>query len=103
LNIIEWLQRSYEQHPALFAAAATWIANYGVSNFVSALPAPTKDSGQFYKFVFRFGNNWLAQNTSRANGVRVEASPNWQDALIAKARDEATIQGATTNAPKKVP
>lgn len=103
MNIITWLQNFYTEHPAVFAAVATWIANYGISAYISALPAPTKDSGQFYRFWFKFSNNIFAQNPSRANGVRVESSPNWQDALVAKARDEVELKGATTNVPQKTP
>jgi hypothetical protein len=79
------------RHPIFFGAIATWVINYGVSAVVSAFDAPTKDSSRAYRFWFKVANNILAQNPSRANGVRIESSPNWRDALQAQARDQTIV------------
>lgn len=69
------------QHPYIAASISTWWSNFFISAFCNSLPAPTKDSSQFYKFCFKFATYWLAQNPSRANGTRIEGSPNFNDAL----------------------
>ena len=58
-------------HDILYAVAAIAIGS---------LDAPTKDSGPFYRWLFKFGNAVIALNPRRAN-PRIEDSPNWKDAV----------------------
>jgi hypothetical protein len=53
---------------------------YVLSAFIGALPAPTAESGQFYKFFFAFANT-LGANIARARSTAVEGSPNWAPAV----------------------
>lgn len=46
---------------------------------VGALPAPTKDSPQWYVFLFQFSNS-LIGNLGRAFNTSIEKSPNWEAA-----------------------
>jgi hypothetical protein len=68
---------------------ATVVVGYVWSSFISALPSPTAQSGQFYVFAFKF-LNVLAANISRASGSKIESSPNFQ-AAINKQTDMAGI------------
>lgn len=70
-------------HPYAFAtitaAVATgsqWVWN----SFIGALPAPTATSSVKYQFWFKF-LNLMAANIERAKGPKVEASPNFIDAV----------------------
>lgn len=71
----------FSEHPYMSTGITTWILNYGISAFVNALDAPTKDSSPYYRFFFKFVTAILAQNPSRANGTKVENSPNYQDSI----------------------
>lgn len=71
----------FNQHPFWATAILTWVSNYGVSAFVNSLPAPTAQSKPLYVFFFRFATALLAQNPTRAVSTKVEASPNFQDAV----------------------
>lgn len=70
----------FTEHPYLAASLSTFITQYAWSAFIGALPSPTKDSTPQYVFFFKFCNN-LAGNLSRANGTRIETSPNFMDAV----------------------
>lgn len=78
---IDWIIFIVEKHPFFWGAVLTWFGNYGISAICSSFPAPTKNSTQVYIFVFKLANIIGAQNPIRANGVRVENSPNWKDAI----------------------
>jgi hypothetical protein len=65
-----------QAHPTTF----TLIGYYVAISFVGSLPAPTATSSMFYQFVFKFVNT-LAGNLARAYSSKVEASPNFQDAV----------------------
>ena|ERR1700749_561080 len=56
------------------------VAYYIAIAFAGSLPAPRAQSSQFYLFVFKFVNT-LAGNLTRAYASKVEASPNFQDAV----------------------
>lgn len=60
-----------------------WMA----ANVLGTMPAPTKESGVYYIWLFRFANV-IAANISRATGTTVEKSPNFEEAakLFAQAR-----------------
>jgi hypothetical protein len=58
----------------------TLAVGYLWSAFISALPAPTAASSMLYQFAFKF-LNVLAANIARAQNTKVEASPNFQDAV----------------------
>lgn len=83
MTVFEILWNFPSAHPLAFAAictsaatAAQWVWN----SFIGALAAPTAISTEEYKFWFRF-LNLLAANIERAKGPKVEASPNFQDAV----------------------
>lgn len=79
---MDWLLSFPTQHPYAFAAISTWVTNYGVSAFVSSLPAPTAKSSPLYQFFFKFATTILAQNPSRGlKPPAVETSPNFQDSV----------------------
>jgi hypothetical protein len=78
---VNTLVQFFTQHPYWAASITTWISNFGISAFVNALDAPTKDSGPFYRFFFKFVTGIMAQNPKRALGTVVETSPNFQDAV----------------------
>jgi hypothetical protein len=59
-------------HDILYAVAAIAIGS---------LDSPTKDSGPFYRWLFKFGNGIIALNPRRALNSSVESSPNWKDAV----------------------
>jgi len=61
---------------------ATLVAYYVAISFTGSLPAPTAQSGMFYKFIFSFVNT-LAGNLTRAYSTKVEGSPNFQAAVNA--------------------
>ena len=61
--------------------AGHWIVYAVLSVAIGSLAAPTKDSGPFYLWFFRFCNGVLALNPQRALNTRVENSPNWKDAV----------------------
>jgi hypothetical protein len=61
---------------------ATLVAYYVAISFTGSLPAPTAQSGMFYKFIFSFVNT-LAGNLARAYSTKVEGSPNFQAAVNA--------------------
>ena len=73
-------------HQVLFTLALGYVW----SAFISALPAPTAQSGPWYRFFFSFAN-YLAANISRAKNSAVESSPNFLPAAQ-KAVDSGTIQ-----------
>lgn len=50
-----------------------------ITSAVGALPAPTKDSPQWYVFLFKFANG-IVWNFGRALNTSIEKSPNWEDA-----------------------
>lgn len=58
------------------------VGYYIAISFTGSLPAPTARSSMFYQFVFKFVNT-LAGNLTRAYASKVEASPNFQDAVNA--------------------
>lgn len=64
------------QHQVLgtFILSTVWTA------VISSLEAPTKDSGPFYVFLFKFLNS-LAGNIKRAQSTAIEKSPNFLDAV----------------------
>jgi hypothetical protein len=68
----------FNEHQVLCSLAAGYIW----SAFVSALPAPSAQSGPLYKFWFSFFN-LLAANISRAQNTKVESSPNFAPAMNA--------------------
>jgi len=68
----------FNEHQVLCSLAAGYIW----SAFVSALPAPSAQSGPLYRFWFSFFN-LLAANISRAQNTRVESSPNFAQAVNA--------------------
>jgi len=84
----------FSQHPYWATAILTWVSNYGVSAFVSSLPAPTATSSAFYVFCFKFTTAILAQNPTRASNSTVESSPNFIPAV--------NIQNAKTGEAKVV-
>lgn len=71
----------FQAHPYLASAVATWIFNNIVTNAITSLPAPTKDSTAKYVWFFKFSNAILAGNIKRAQSTAVENSPNFQDAV----------------------
>lgn len=71
ITIIQWI----DNH-GLFCLFIYWLT----SAAVGALNAPTKDSGAFYTFFFKF-INVFASNVFRAYKTRIEGSPNWNDAV----------------------
>jgi len=74
-SIIAFLQT----HSTISALVAYYVA----ISFVGSLPAPTAASSMLYQFSFKFCNT-LAGNLSRAYATRIEASPNFQDAVNAQ-------------------
>lgn len=70
-----------QNHPYISSAVITWIFNNIVTNAITSMPAPTKDSSAKYVWFFKFANGVLAGNLKRAQGSHVEDSPNWQDAV----------------------
>lgn len=70
----------FQQHPYSLSIAGTWIFNNVVTAFVSAFPAPTKDSRVAYVVWFKFSNGMIG-NIKRAQSTEIEKSPNWNDAL----------------------
>jgi hypothetical protein len=62
-------------------AIVTWFTNSGLTRIISALPAPSAASTPKYIFWFKFLNNYIAGNSSRANNTAVESSPNFQAAV----------------------
>jgi hypothetical protein len=84
----------FMQHQVIGTAAfgAIWNA------FVGSLDAPTKDSGPFYKFAFKFCNT-VAFNFQRASSTSIENSPNFKDAveryLAAQAQGETVLPPKT--------
>lgn len=58
--------------------------------FVGSLDAPTKDSGPFYVFVFKFCNS-LAGNFKRAQSTAIENSPNFQAAVQAQMQARTVV------------
>jgi hypothetical protein len=90
----------FSQHPYWATAILTWISNYGISAFTSALDAPTATSSPYYRFFFKFVTAILAQNPSRARNVSVESSPNFQ-AAVTKQTDLAGVAPITVVAVPK--
>ena len=62
---------------------ATLVAYYVAISFTGSLPAPTAQSGMFYKFIFSFVNT-LAGNLARAYSTKIETSPNFIAAVNAQ-------------------
>lgn len=60
--------------------AAALLAYFVVTNFISALPAPTVKNGQLYIFFFKFVNG-LGGNIARAYSTQIEHSPNFAAAV----------------------
>jgi hypothetical protein len=85
----------FQQHPYWATLVSTWFMNNVVTAFVSAFPAPTKDSSTAYLVWFKFTNT-LIGNIMRAKNSSLEGSPNWQDAVV-----KATGQVPPTADPKQ--
>lgn len=90
-----------KEHPyavlSVLTSIGAWVFNNVVTNAVSSLPAPTKDSTVRYVFWFRFLNKFVG-NLQRADSTAVESSPNWQDAV---AKHVEGLNGSTTNPTEK--
>ena len=67
---------------AAHPTSSTLVAYYIGISFTGSLPAPTAQSGMFYKFIFSFVNT-LAGNLTRAYSTKIESSPNFQSAVNA--------------------
>ena len=65
---------------AILGPPATWIFNNIITNAVSSIPAPTKDSTPTAVWWFQFLNRFVG-NVQRAKNSRIEDSPNWRDAV----------------------
>lgn len=69
-----WQPDFVHRHPGWVIAA---LIVY--SQAVNAMPAPTAKSSQFYVWFFKFST--ALTNILRAYSTKLEASPNWQDAV----------------------
>ena len=70
-------------------AISLFFGYYLLSNFVSALDAPTATDGRGYRIFFRFLNG-ISGNWARAINNHVESSPNFNGAV------QKVINGGTT-------
>src|SRR5882724_899151 len=78
-NMIKTLIELFQQHP-VWATTCIFGFNSAVSAFVSAFPAPTKDSSTSYVVWFKFSNTVIG-NLGRAKSTALENSPNFEDAV----------------------
>lgn len=78
--IIEWVGKYWLPLFVIY-----WLISGAISN----MDAPTKDSGTFYRWFFKY-MNWIVANWKRGAGAALEKSPNWKDA-IAKVVDGGII------------
>jgi hypothetical protein len=69
-----WLYISAHQ------ATSTLLAYMIFSNFVGSMPSPQANSTTAYRWIFSFLNA-MASNLTRAISQKIEASPNFQQAV----------------------
>jgi uncharacterized protein (DUF1697 family) len=92
-NLIAWIAAHWVT--ILAAATSAWIfIRESFNKIANALPAPTKDSTERYRWWFRFVNN-MAGNSERADNHSIESSPNFVPAAEAYMQKKLAEQAAS--------
>lgn len=77
------LLKQYPKTLAILSAlvySVSWLCNNQATKWISAFPMPTKNSSPRYIWWFQFLNNRVG-NDKRAELPKLEASPNFHDAV----------------------
>lgn len=88
-------------HPVVVTAIVTWFTNNFASAFINALPAPTAQSSEKYKFFWKLSLQLIAGNHERAKNTAVENSPNFQGAIDVQTKLAGVSPIAVQQVPKQ--